>query len=122
LKLKKVNEMSEENSIQCPCGRIIEDPEEYKVLFLKRELQEIDILCPNDSCYLRELGYIKFEIKDNKAVFKEASFYPPFVTWNSGRLGSDVAEKILKEHLKKIAQRLDWERLGQQKASAAQPV
>jgi hypothetical protein len=102
-------------SIQCPCGRIIEDPEEYKVLYLKHELQEIDILCPNDSCYLRELGYIKFDIKNGKAKFREASFYPPFVTWNSGRIGSDEAEKSLKDHLKKIAKKVDWARLGQPK-------
>lgn len=106
---------NEEGNIQCPCGRVIEDPEEYKVLYLKRELQEIDILCPNDSCYLRELGYIKFDIKNGKAKFREASFYPPFVTWNSGRLGADDAEKCLKDHLKGIAKRVDWARLGQQK-------
>jgi len=108
--------MSEEiEKIQCPCGRIIEDPEEYKVVYLKHELKEIDILCPNDSCYLRELGYIKFDIVNGEAKFKEASFYPPFVTWNSGRLGADKAEKILKDHLKRIAKRVDWERLGRSK-------
>ena len=106
--------MTEETgSIQCPCGRVIEDPEEYKVLFLKRELQEIDVLCPNDSCYLRELGYIKFEVVGEKAKFKEASFYPPFVTWNSGRMGADEAEKKLKSHLKMIAKKIDWGRLIQ---------
>ena len=102
----------ERRSIQCPCGRIIENPDEYKILYLKHELREIDILCPNDSCYLRELGYIKFEIKDGKAVFKEASFYPPFVTWNAGRLGFENAEKILKSHLKAIAKKVDWVRLS----------
>jgi hypothetical protein len=108
--------MAEESeNIQCPCGRVIEDPEEYKVLFLKRELQEIDILCPNDSCYLRELGYIKFNVEGGKAKFKEASFYPPFVTWNSGRLGADEAETQLKNHLKLIAKRVDWARLTQPK-------
>jgi len=47
-----------------------------------------------------------------KAKFKEASFYPPFVTWNSGRLGTNKAESLLKDHLKRIAKRVDWERLG----------
>jgi hypothetical protein len=108
--------MSESSeSVQCPCGRVIEDPEEYKVLYLKRELKEIDILCPNDSCYLRELGYIRFDVEKDKAKFKEASFYPPFVTWNSGRLGNEESEKIMKSHLKKIAKRLDWERLSKEK-------
>jgi len=103
--------------IQCPCGRIINSPDEYKVLYLKHELQEIDILCPNDSCYLRELGYIKFEIKNGKAVFKEASFYPPFVTWNSGRLGFEKAEKLLKSHLKAIVKKVDWERIGRSRSA-----
>jgi len=102
-------------NIQCPCGRVIENPEEYKMLYLKHELQEIDILCPNDSCYLRELGYIKFVVQEGKAKFKEASFYPPFVTWNSGRMGSDEAETELKNHLKMIAKKVDWTRLGQTK-------
>ncbi len=102
------------NKIQCPCGRIIEDPEEYKVLYLKHEMREIDILCPNDACYLRELGYVKFDIENGKAKFKEASFYPPFVTWNAGRLGFENAEKLLKSHLKHIVERIDWERIGRQ--------
>jgi hypothetical protein len=107
--------MSEDSEkVQCPCGRIINDPEEYKVLFLKRELKEVDILCPNDSCYLRELGYVKFDIKDGKAKFKEASFYPPFVTWNAGRL-TENTEKLLKDHLKRAAKKLDWEKLGEEK-------
>jgi len=113
--------MSEEiETIQCPCGRVIEDPEEYKVVYLKHELKEIDILCPNDSCYLRELGYIKFDIEGGKAKFKEASFYPPFVTWNSGRLGAEKAEVLLKDHLKKIAKRVDWERLGESEEVATE--
>jgi len=94
---------------------MIEDPEEYKVLYLKHEMREIDILCPNDSCYLRELGYIKFDIEKDKARFKEASFYPPFVTWNAGRLGFEDAEKRLKSHLKDIAKRVDWQRLSRRR-------
>jgi hypothetical protein len=105
--------MSEQ--IQCPCGRVIENPKDYKVLYLKRELKEIDILCPNDSCYLRELGYIKFEIEKNKAKFKEASFYPPFVTWNAGRLEFESTERILKEHLKQVSKRVEWDRISKQK-------
>jgi len=101
-------------SVQCPCGRVIESPDEYKVIYLKHEMREIDILCPNDSCYLRELGYVKFDLVGGKAKFKEASFYPPFVTWNSGRLGFEKAEKILKNHLREIIRRIDWERIGRQ--------
>jgi hypothetical protein len=98
--------------LQCPCGRIITNPQEFKLLFLKMEMKEIDILCPNDSCYLRELGYIKFDIKDGAPVFKEAMFYPPFVTWNNSRLGSEVAMKLMKEHLKVIVTKVvDWKRI-----------
>lgn len=99
--------------VQCPCGRTIESSGDYKVLFLKKELQEIDLLCPNETCYLRELGYIKFEFKDKEAKFKEASFYPPFVTWNAGRLGSENAEKKLKDHLKGLVKDvIDWKKIS----------
>lgn len=115
-----MGEVSEErDTVQCPCGRLIDNPDDYKVLYLKRELQEIDILCPNDSCYLRELGYIKFDVKGEKAKFREASFYPPFVTWNSGRVGSDSAERLLKDHLKRIASKIDWQRLSRPRAGTS---
>ncbi|MBO3754050.1 MAG: hypothetical protein FGF53_04130 [Candidatus Brockarchaeota archaeon] len=92
----------------CPCGRSIEDASEFKLLYLKKELNEIDILCPNDNCYLREVGYIKFEIVDGKPRFKEASFYPPFVTWNASQMGRDAAIAELKNTLKKLVERIDW--------------
>lgn len=95
-------------TITCVCGRKIEDPSEFKLLYLKKELNEIDILCPNDNCYLREVGYIKFEIVDGKPKFKEASFYPPFVTWNASQMGKDVAIAELKKALKKVIERVDW--------------
>lgn len=100
--------------VQCPCGRMIENPDEYKVLYLKHEMREIDVLCPNDACYLRELGYVRFDLAKGKAKFKEASFYPPFVTWNSGRLGFDTAEKMLKSHLGDIVRKIDWVRIGRE--------
>jgi hypothetical protein len=107
--------MSESEQIQCPCGKVIVNTNDYKVLFLKRELKEIDVLCPNESCYLRELGYIRFDVKNKKAIFKEASFYPPLVTWNAGRLGWEKAEKLLKAHLKAISKGLDWKSLTEKK-------
>ena len=98
---------------QCPCGRVIEAPSDYTLLYLKRELREIDILCPNDACYLRELGYVRFEFRDKEAKFKEATFYPPFVTWNAGRIGHENSEAILKSHLREIVTKLiDWERIS----------
>ena len=48
-------------SIQCPCGQNIIDYNDYLLLFLKKDMGEIDILCPNDYCYLRELGFLKFD-------------------------------------------------------------
>lgn len=103
-----------EEKIQCPCGRIIDHPDEYKVLYLKHEMREIDVLCPNDACYLRELGYVRFNLKKKKAEFTEASFYPPFVTWNSGRIGFDKTEKILKHQLSDIVKKIDWDRIGKE--------
>jgi len=98
---------------QCPCGRIISHPSEYKLLFLKKEQNEIDILCPNDTCYLRELGYITFRIDDDGNVkVEKISFYPPFVTWNVGRMGREKATKVLKAHLRWIVKKgVDWEKI-----------
>lgn len=93
---------------------MIENPDEYKVLYLKHEMREIDVLCPNDACYLRELGYVRFDLKKKKAKFTEASFYPPFVTWNSGRMSFDEAEKMLKHHLSDIVKKIDWDRIGRE--------
>ena len=88
--------------VQCPCGTAIEDSSRYTLLLLKKELSEIDILCPNETCYLRELGYVRFAISGREAVFREGAFYPPFVTWNSTQLGREATQKILKEHLREI--------------------
>jgi len=104
--------VASEGKVQCPCGRTIEKPEEYKLLFLKMEMHEIDILCPNDSCYLREIGYIKFDLKDDKPVFKEATFYPPFVTWNMSQLGEKTSG-LLRTQLREIVTRIvDWKKIA----------
>jgi hypothetical protein len=104
-------------SIQCPCGRYIADASEFKLIFLKKELNEIDILCPNENCYLRELGYIKFEMKEGKPTFKEATFYPPFVTWNVSQLGKEEANQRLKQMLKDIVTKhITWELLTKAEA------
>ncbi len=112
---EEVKEMSKEEEvrIQCPCGRYIDSPSEYKLLYLKKEMNEIDILCPNDACFLRELGFVKFEVDDaGRLKVTSASFYPPFVTWNTARLGTEVAVRLLKEHLRAIVQRyIDWKRV-----------
>lgn len=98
--------------IQCSCGTYLDDPKQYNLLFLKKELNEIDILCPNQSCFLRELGYVKFHRSSGKAVFDEASFYPPFVTWNAAQDTSGETDAILKNHLKEIVTNLiNWKRV-----------
>jgi len=100
--------------VECPCGTKIRDSSKYTLLFLKKELLEIDILCPNEICHLRELGYIRFEKSGGEALFREASFYPPFVTWNSTQLGRELAQNILKRHLKEIVTtHIDWREVVQ---------
>ena len=68
-------------SIQCPCGTIIEDYTKYMLLNLKKELGEggeIDILCSNDYCYLRELGFLKFNIDEKgKITLEKEDFMLP---------------------------------------------
>lgn len=99
----------EEEFVQCPCGRIIRDAGEYRLVFLRRGAFEVDILCPNEVCYLKELGYVKFRFNDGEIVLESAEFYPPFVTWNSSRLGFEKTSSILKEHLRTIVRELiDW--------------
>jgi len=100
--------------VECPCGTKIENPSKYSLLFLKKELFEIDILCPNETCYLRELGYIRFHMSGEEAMFREASFYPPFVTWNATQMGKDAAQRVLKEHLRDIVtKRISWREIVQ---------
>lgn len=101
-----------EDVIQCVCGRVIKSPAEYKILFLKKESRELDILCPNDTCYLRELGFIQFEVVEGKPKVKKAAFYPPFVTWNVARLGKEKATRLLKQHLQEIVKKyIDWSKV-----------
>ncbi len=103
--------MSEDN-IQCVCGRVIRDPSEYKLLYLRKEEREIDILCPNDACYLRELGFIKFEVVEGRPRVVKATFYSPFVTWNSARLGRERVAEILKQHLREIVKKhINWDKI-----------
>ena len=105
-----------ESTIQCPCGRKIHDYSDYSLLYLKKEAGEggeIDILCKNDYCYLRELGYLKFRIdKDKKVIFEKGKFYAPYVTWNATRMSEDRIVKILKQHLVDITEKLvHWQKV-----------
>ncbi|MFX0086039.1 MAG: hypothetical protein ACFFAU_10205 [Candidatus Hodarchaeota archaeon] len=95
----------EPDQIQCPCGQIISDYTKYQLLFLKKDMGEIDILCPNEYCYLRELGFLKFHTEDSKIKFEKARFYAPFVTWNSTRMTEEKTVNILRKHLIDITEK-----------------
>ncbi|MFX0013148.1 MAG: hypothetical protein ACFFB2_04910 [Promethearchaeota archaeon] len=99
-----------ESEIQCPCGQYIEDYSKYLLLHLKKEMGEIDILCPNEFCYLRELGFLKFHVDTNgKIKFDVGRFYAPYSTWNATRITEEATVKILKQHLIDITEKLvDW--------------
>ncbi len=106
--------MSNEIVLQCPCGREYRSPDEYKIVFVKKDQCEIDILCANPACHLKELGYIKFKADKEKGKIhvEIASFYPPYVTWNAARLGKDKALKQLDQHLRYIVEkRIDWKKI-----------
>ncbi len=85
--------------IQCVCGTYIKNPSDYGLVFLKKDQMEIDVICPNPDCYLHELGFIKFDMKNGKPELVDARFYSPFCTWNASRMGKDNMEKKLREHL-----------------------
>lgn len=104
--------MSESEYIQCVCGRIIKDPSEYKVVYIKKENRELDILCPNDTCYLRELGFIQFTLENDKPKIQKATFYSPFVTWNVARIGKERTNDLLRQHLQTLIKRhIDWHKI-----------
>ncbi len=102
--------LGEETYLQCPCGRVIKDASEYKIFFLKKENREIDILCPNEACHVRELGYILFGFDDNKVKLRKAVWYPIYVTWNKARLGGE-SDNLLREHMKGVIKRINWKRI-----------
>ncbi len=97
--------------IQCPCGTPINSPGDYRIIFLKKDLNEIDILCSNPDCYLKELGFIRFISDNEKGLFLErAKFYGPYVTWNATQLGKENAIKILRNHLMSVVRNeIDWQ-------------
>ncbi len=106
------------SNAQCPCGHKIDDSSDYNILYLKKELMEIDILCPNSVCYLGELGFIKFEIEDGQPKLELARFYSPYVTWNATRMGEEKASTLLKDHLRKlITGKINWRQIAKDSAN-----
>ncbi len=105
-----------ENTIQCPCGKSINGYSDYSLLYLKKDSDEggeIDIICKNDYCYLRELGYLKFRIDTNrKIILEKGKFYAPYVTWNATRMNEEKTVEILRKHLIDITEKLvQWEKV-----------
>lgn len=106
--------MNSEIKLQCPCGKEYSSPNEYDIVFIKKDQCEIDILCSNPACFLKELGYVKFKVDKDayKVKIEIASFYPPYVTWNATRLGKEKALGMLENHLRTILERaLDWRKI-----------
>jgi hypothetical protein len=99
-------------TIQCPCGRTIEDYTDYELLYLKKD--EIDILCQNEYCYLRELGFLKIDIDTDTSniSFQAGKFYAPYVTWNATRMSEEKTVEILRQHLIDITEKLvEWDKI-----------
>lgn len=107
--------MPDKGNIQCPCGQIIGNSSEYNLLFLKKDLDEIDILCPNEFCYLRELGFITFKLAENTIKLNKGRFYAPFVTWNATRMSEEEIVSELRQHLIEICEKhIQWNRISVQ--------
>ncbi|OLS20811.1 MAG: hypothetical protein HeimC3_38740 [Candidatus Heimdallarchaeota archaeon LC_3] len=101
--------LSKSSKISCICTKEIDSSMNYKLVILKGITEEIDIFCQNESCSIRELGYIKFRRNvDNSVSFLKAKFYPTFVSFNINS-SNDPKYSILKKHLVEIVQnRVDW--------------
>ena len=99
----------DEEGLQCPCGRLIKNPKEYEILFIKKKLYEIHILCPNQGCHLEELGKIRFFLTGKAAKVEEAFFNTFFYSWNSQQLGEEKTKMLLEKHLKTIVAKIDWQ-------------
>lgn len=90
--------MSEE-LLECVCGRSIKSAREYRLVFAGNEVK---ILCPNSSCPLRELGVVRPAQQGDSPKPPEVLFYPPYITWNTARLGEEKALRLIKQHMEDI--------------------
>ena len=105
-----MTESEKKHQIQCPCGKFIPDYTEYLLLYLKKDMKEIDILCPNEYCYLRELGFLKFYVENGQIKLEKGRFYAPYVTWNATRMSEEKTVEILRQHLVEITEKhVQWE-------------
>ncbi len=107
-----MTENDETSQIQCPCGQKIQKHTDYQLLYLKKDMGEIDILCPNEYCYLRELGFLRFSIKNKKIIFEIGRFYAPYVTWNATIMSEEKTVRKLKQHLVDITEKnVQWQKI-----------
>ena len=90
--------MSEE-LLECVCGRSIRSAREYKLVFAG---DEVRILCPNPSCPLRELGVARSARQGDSPKPPEVHFHPPYITWNTARLGEEKALRLIRQHMEDI--------------------
>jgi hypothetical protein len=106
--LSQENQEIENDYAQCPCGRLIRSPKEYSIFLLNLREHEINVLCPNEGCYLGELGRIRFTTKGRSWSIEEASFNSFFLSWNSDRLGEERTKDLLESHLRDVIRGIDW--------------
>ena len=103
-----------EGEVQCPCGRIIRSPKEYRVFFMREIGNVVYLLCPNERCYVGELGNITFSIHGRSAKVDRAFFNMLFYSWNSEQLGEKTAKILLEDHLKTIVTRdINWQTISE---------
>jgi len=95
--------------LECPCGAKITHPDKLRLVWKGREEDRLDILCPGDSCYLREVGYIESRRDGDEVRLKGVTFYRPFSSWNLSRLGRERGNKLLSDLARGVVKRkVSW--------------
>ncbi len=91
--------------LECPCGAKILHHGELRLEWKRENESQVHIICPDDSCYLREVGHIRFERNGHEVRLKKVMFYPPFSSWNLARLGRERGNKLLKLLARELVKR-----------------
>ncbi len=98
--------------LECPCGAKIVHQGELRLALTQRGETQLYILCPDNSCYLREVGYIRFKRDGDKVRLNKVIFYPPFSSWNIARLGRERGSKLLRQLAAALMKReVSWKEL-----------
>jgi len=99
--------------LECPCGAKIVHQGELRLVWPQKDENQLYILCPDDSCYLKEVGYILLRRGGNEVRLNRVIFYPAFSSWNLARLGRERGNSLLKQLAKELRKRrVSWEDLG----------